>query len=88
MSQSDSDEEDHKFELYETALKDAKNDINKLLKNKLEINYIKIVYDNLVYDPDEEIKKRIIEDLQDRMIVELKRFYKALSKKKIYVIIK
>ena len=66
MSQSDSDEEDHKFELYETALKDAKNDINKLLKKKQEINYTKIVYDNLVYDPDEGIKKRIIEDLQDR----------------------
>ena len=34
MSKSDSDEEDHKFELYETALKDAKKEINMLLKKK------------------------------------------------------
>lgn len=85
MSYSDSDEEYHKFEFYESALKDSKNDINKLLKKKKDINYTKIVYENLVYDPDdpdEGIKKEDIEDLRKRMIVELKVFYKASYERK------
>ena len=82
MSQSNSDEEFSKFELYEIALKDAKNDINELLKKKQDINYRKIVLENLVYDPDEGIHKNVIEDLQDRMIIELKGEYKASSKKR------
>jgi len=81
MSQSDSEEEFYKFVLYKTALKDAKNDINNLLKKNKNINYRKIVLDNLVYDPDEGIYKNVIEDLQDRMIIELKVIYKTSSKK-------
>jgi len=82
MSESDSDSDDYlsKFELYEEALKAAKDDINKT-KNISKNVIRRVVNDNLRYDPDEGFTEEVIEDLQDRMISELMGEIKQMKKK-------
>ena len=69
---SDSDEELSTYELYQEALECVKSDIKELLKKKKKVNYEKVVKANLVYGWEGFFSEDVIEDLQNRMIDELK----------------